>query len=974
MKDRILKLFGSMTAVAFAALLFTSPAALRAQTIAYDSILQAGNQNFPYNLGMDFKVISPIIVTSLGAFDSNGAPFTGFIKVAIFNQASTALPVAGPLVFHGAAASGTLINGDRFLKLPTPVTLAAGTYSVVAFGYSTSDLSGNLGFAPPPTITPSTENSAGGSISFVGSARYDMNAALDFPTTLDTGPANRYLAGTFQFLATSGEADTFTAGPDKTADTNPEAIVVNPFNTTHLGLAIANWGSGDVSIFEGNGDGTFMAHSPTKNYKVGNNPHAIVAGNFGNGTTDLAVANYADGTVSILIGDGSGGFTIPAVPAYNAGPNPYSIATGDFNKDGNLDLIVANDNQAVTVLLGNGNGTFQGPMTFVDPHIAPSSLAVADFNGDGCLDVAVANPSLGTVSVLLGNGVAPCPIGTPGTFQPAVSLPPDSLPRPYFIATGDFNEDGIPDAAVTDSSGVVFILTGTGMSSPVFNPPSPAAGYPVGMVPTSLAVGDINGDGHLDLLVANTDSNSVSVLAGDGTGNFRSMVSYTTSTMAAPVSVGLGIFNEAANKMDAAVADFDSGPVNILLGQEFTITMASGNDQIALTPVAPFPNPLVATVKNSAMVAQKGVPVTFFAPGSGPSATFAGGTNSVTVLTDASGNATSPAFTANGLPGSYPITATIGYAANPLIDPKGTTTFTETNGGSNTSVVSVTPHSGSGAGPQVFTAVYSDTAGASDLQAVYLDFGSVGFAAHNCIVVYVQASNSLYLFNDINSTGLGPVTLGGGGSVSNSQCTLFGGSTAATPSGNTLSVPFTIQFLPGYGGLKQIFALAQNYAGIQSNGGVPNDEGTWEPATTTPSAVSVNPNSGGALGPQVFTGVFSDTGGVSDLQVVYLSFGSSFLGANGCNVGYEPGNFMLFLFSDNNSTYSTVGEGAGGSVSNSQCTLSGGTLGAMSSGNSLSVPFTITFKSVTSPQTIFGLAQTYDGTQSAITTLGTWTP
>jgi hypothetical protein len=228
----------------------------------------------------------------------------------------------------------------------------------------------------------------------------------------------------------------------------------------------------------------------------------------------------------------------------------------------------------------------------------------------------------------------------------------------------------------------------------------------------------------------------------------------------------------------------------------------------------------------------------------------------------------------------------------------------------------------------------------------------------------VQASNALYLFNDTNSGTVGPITLGAGGSVSNSQCTLFGGSTAATASGNTLTVPFTIQFLPGYGGKKQIFALAQNYAGIASNGGVPNDVGTWEPTTTTPSAVSVTPSSGGGLGPQVFNAVFSDTGGVSDLQVVYLSFGSSFLGTNGCNVGYEPGN----------ATYAGVGEGAGGSVSNSQCTLSGGTLGAMSSGNSLTVPFTITFKSVTGPQTIFGLAQTYDGTVSAVTTLGSWTP
>jgi Kelch motif protein len=290
-------------------------------------------------------------------------------------------------------------------------------------------------------------------------------------------------------------------------------------------------------------------------------------------------------------------------------------------------------------------------------------------------------------------------------------------------------------------------------------------------------------------------------------------------------------------------------------------------------------------------------------------------------------------------------------------------------------VVSVTPNSGRGQGPLTFTAVYSDTAGANDLEVVYLDFGSVGFAAHNCIVVYVPGPNQLYLFTDDNSNVFGPISEGAGsGSISNSQCKLFSGSTPATLSGNNLSVPFVIQFLAGYGGLKQIFGLAQTYAGTQSQGGLLSTIGSWEPATTTPSAVSVSPNSGTGLS-QVFTANYSDTGGANDLQVVYLSFGSSFNAAHSCNVGYEPGNNTLFLLGDNNSTIATVGEGGGGSVSNSQCTLSGGSTAATQLGTGVTVPFTITFKSgFTGSKTMFGLAQTYDGTQSAITTLGSWTP
>ena len=305
-----------------------------------------------------------------------------------------------------------------------------------------------------------------------------------------------------------------------------------------------------------------------------------------------------------------------------------------------------------------------------------------------------------------------------------------------------------------------------------------------------------------------------------------------------------------------------------------------------------------------------------------------------------------------------------------------TTLGTWTPRASTPGVVSVTPNAGSGTGPQVFTAVYSDTGGANDLQAVYLDFGSVGLAASNCIAVYVPGPNTLYLFTDDNSGAVGPIAEGaGGGSISNSQCTLSSGNTPATLSGNNLTVPFNITFKNGYGGKKTIFALAQTYAGVQSTGGVLTNLGTWEPSLTTPSVMSVTPSTGSGLGPTTFTAIYSDTGGANDLQVVYLSFGSAFLSTHSCNVGFQPGNNQLILFSDDNSTYATLGENGPGSVSNSQCTLSGGNTAAAISGTNATVPFTITFNAgFAGMKSISGLAQTYDGTQSGITVLGTWTP
>jgi hypothetical protein len=208
----------------------------------------------------------------------------------------------------------------------------------------------------------------------------------------------------------------------------------------------------------------------------------LAVGDFnGNGTLDLAVANFGANTVSILLNNGNGTFQSPV--DYPAGTGPTSIVTEDFNGDGILDLAIL-DSNSISILLGNGNGTFT-PGTPVS-MLAPYAMVGADFNADGKLDLAVTTTATpGQIFILLGTG--------DGTFQEAVSYPDGEeygLP-----SVADLNGDGKLDLIVGASAygDVASILLGNGdgaFQRPIFNFLSDIS---------PIAVADFNQDGSPDL-------------------------------------------------------------------------------------------------------------------------------------------------------------------------------------------------------------------------------------------------------------------------------------------------------------------------------------------------------------------------------------------------------------------------------------------------------------------------------------------
>ena len=395
-----------------------------------------------------------------GALSASTSPTVAYIYASSTSATST---FAGAINVAGSTGFSVLQNGHVGIGTSTPVgnlytpdlvtqaiAFSSGANITYQSGFNAyTDFSSGIAIASVPFATIKSNDNSKISLSNIGSIQSGDISVVS--------GGNFVLKNQYTTLSTPSNI--------RVADMN---------NDGKLDLVITNYVNDSISVFPGNGDGTFGTKVTTSSGTTNANISDLsIADIDGDGFKDVVLADTNISSTTIMINKGS--FTFGSKANYNTGSLPYSVFTGDLNNDGKIDVVSANQSgNSVSVLINDGSGVMRSKVDYTTGS-NPENLSLGDFNGDGKIDIVTTNYGANTMSILLNKGN--------GTFNTKVDY-----------------------------------VTGAG--------------------PEGISAGDINGDNKPDIVVANAFyADSISVFINNGDGTFASKVDYSTATNSGPFKV-----------------------------------------------------------------------------------------------------------------------------------------------------------------------------------------------------------------------------------------------------------------------------------------------------------------------------------------------------------------------------------------------------------------------------------------------------
>ncbi|MFC6221990.1 FG-GAP-like repeat-containing protein [Hymenobacter artigasi] len=496
------------------------------------------------------------------------------------------------------------------------------------------------------TVSVLRNTSTAGTVSFA--ARVDF-AVGSFPRSVSIGDVDgdgqpdlvvaNSGSATVSVLRNTGTTGTvsFATKADFATGTSPRSVSMGDVDGDgRPDLAVGNYSSATVSVLRNTGAAGAVSFAPKADFATGTRPLAVSMGDVdGDGQPDLVSANYSDNTVSVLRNTSTAG-TVGFAPKtdFATGTTPIAVSMGDVDGDGRPDLAVTN-NGLVSVLRNTGAAgtvSFAARVDFVTDN-SPYWVSIGDLDGDGRPDLAVATIGTNLVSVL--RQVVPLVISsfapTSGPVGTSVTITGTGFNT---VAGQNVVFFGATRAAVTAAGATSLSVTvppGTTYEYPtVTNLATALTAYArqpfvvtlsgavafaakvdaaTGSVPYSVSIGDVDGDGLPDLVVANSSSTTVSVLrntSAAGTVSFAAKVDFATGTT--PIAVSIGDV-DGDGRPDLAVANYGSSTVSVLrnTGTAGTVSFAAKVDfAVGLYPYSVSTGDLDADGRPDLAVANSG--------------------------------------------------------------------------------------------------------------------------------------------------------------------------------------------------------------------------------------------------------------------------------------------------------------------------------------------------------------------------------